>query len=169
MLRRLFLKLAIVLLPLALGCADSPTDPPTELPPKIEPEIPLQSITAADTILGVGDVIRPKITWNPPDASIQSYRVHSDDRSVAVINLNRIQAVGTGSTTITVVPTDGGESKQTTFDVSVTLDKSLNKIIANGPLPSLAAAIVKNDSLVWQGFYGYSDVAQGEALSLIHI
>jgi len=41
------------------------------------------------------------------------------------------------------------------------LDAEINRIMVENQIPSIAACIVKDDTIVWQRYYGYADYANG--------
>jgi len=58
----------------------------------------------------------------------------------------------------------GGKSPTPSPPIQVsTLDQALPTEMSKDGLPSLAACIIKGDKIVWQNFYGFSNVADKKA------
>jgi uncharacterized protein YjdB len=76
-------------------------------------------ISAADLSMRVGDPLRePALTWNPTNATNKSHTlVSTSNTSAVLINANKLQAVGAGSSNIVVSANDG--NKLDTFTVTV--------------------------------------------------
>jgi CubicO group peptidase (beta-lactamase class C family) len=65
------------------------------------------------------------------------------------------------SSTIILAPDHQSEKLNT----ASRLDSSLIAIMSTNHIPGLAACIVKKDSIVWQGYYGYADISMSRPVT----
>jgi hypothetical protein len=86
--------------------------------PPSDPEVPIESLSASDLRLKVGETKPAPVTVAPANASSPLYEMTSSKPSVAEVTADGIKGVGAGSATITVHALDGSE-KTTKFHVIV--------------------------------------------------
>jgi hypothetical protein len=86
--------------------------------PSGDPAIPIESLSASDLRLKVGETKPAPVTVLPADASSPLYEMTSSKPGVAAVTADGIKGVGAGSATITVHALDGSE-KTTKFHVIV--------------------------------------------------
>jgi CubicO group peptidase (beta-lactamase class C family) len=67
----------------------------------------------------------------------------------------------TGTSATTVTPSNEWDALNTTS----TLDSFFTAILSTYHVPGLAACIVKKDSILWQGYYGYADLPKNKPIT----